>query len=158
MPVGFGFSVGDFVAGIVLVKDLIRALDESSGSSAEYRNLINELESLKWALELLQELQIDESQRDRRRALEQVAFQCWNIIENFVRRTAKFNAALGDARAQNQPGQTQLSKWRVALKKAQWSLNKKEDIAKVRAEIMGHTLILNALMSQMQLHAHEIQG
>jgi hypothetical protein len=49
MPVGFGFSVGDFVSCISLVRKLIKALQDSGGSSREYLELIAELRSLETA-------------------------------------------------------------------------------------------------------------
>lgn len=156
MPVAFGFSVGDFITGIVLVNDLIKALNDSTGSSAEYRGLISELHNLKRALELLQDLRIEVSQRAQRTALEQVAVQCQKTIEDFVKRTAKFELALGNA--QSQPDAVLISKWRAGLKKAQWALNKKDEVSRVRAEIMGHTMTLNALMSTIHLGVDTLQN
>src|SRR2546421_12858839 len=49
MPIAFEFSVGDFVSGISLVRNLIKALQESGGSSREYLELIAELRSLETA-------------------------------------------------------------------------------------------------------------
>lgn len=46
----FGFSVGDFIAFLGVVKDVTKALKESSGSASEYRGLIQTLESLDQAL------------------------------------------------------------------------------------------------------------
>jgi hypothetical protein len=39
----FGFSVGDFLAGIKLVKDLIDSLDEVSGAKPHFRRLVAEI-------------------------------------------------------------------------------------------------------------------
>ncbi len=55
----FGFSVGDFVAGINLVRELIKALEDSAGSSAEYLALIKELYSLERALLEVKHLNLD---------------------------------------------------------------------------------------------------
>lgn len=41
MPVGFGFSAGDFIAAIQLVSTVIDALRDSGDSSTEYRALIS---------------------------------------------------------------------------------------------------------------------
>ncbi len=46
----FGFSVGDFVACIVLIKDVADALDSSTGSASEVKELSDMLNSLKQAL------------------------------------------------------------------------------------------------------------
>ena len=50
----FGVSVGDFVAGITLLKSLIDALDGTFGVKAEYRGLISELYCLERALVAIQ--------------------------------------------------------------------------------------------------------
>ena len=45
MPVTFG-SVGDIIAVGILVKDLVAALNQSRGSQAEYKQLVDELDLL----------------------------------------------------------------------------------------------------------------
>ena len=45
MPVTFG-AVGDIISVYTLVKDLITALSETRGSSAEYQTTIHELQNL----------------------------------------------------------------------------------------------------------------
>jgi hypothetical protein len=45
-----GFSFGDFVASIQLVKDLITALNDTDGAKVQYRRLIGELVVLERAL------------------------------------------------------------------------------------------------------------
>ena len=50
MSVGFGFSVGDFIAGIQLVRDVIASLQSSAGFVLEYQILIYELFTLERAL------------------------------------------------------------------------------------------------------------
>jgi hypothetical protein len=50
MTVPFGFSVGDFVDGIGLIRDIIEALQSTSTSSTRYQAVIFELFSLERAL------------------------------------------------------------------------------------------------------------
>ncbi len=50
MAVPFGFSAGDFIAALKVVKDVIDALHDSGGAGAEYRELIDELYLLETAL------------------------------------------------------------------------------------------------------------
>ena len=49
MPVTFG-SVGDIISVCLVIKDLIKVLDDSRGSSSEYQAVIRELWSLDRAL------------------------------------------------------------------------------------------------------------
>jgi hypothetical protein len=50
MAAAFGFSIGDFINGIILVKDVIQALSDSRGSSKEYSETMSQLHILKLAL------------------------------------------------------------------------------------------------------------
>lgn len=61
MSVGFGFSVGDFVAAIKLVGTVINALQRSGSAAKEYRELILQLISLGNALLQVKRLEFDES-------------------------------------------------------------------------------------------------
>jgi hypothetical protein len=148
MPVGFGFSAGDFISGLLLVKDLIRALDNAAGSSAEYRGLCGELKSLEKALELLCNSNLTVWEGTHSQAIQQTVQVCHGIIHSFLTRAAKFDETLvSPAKA--------VSVWKVALRKVQWAFLKKDDVVRVRVELSAQTSILNALLNQAQLRAHE---
>ena len=91
----FGFSVGDFVAGIKLVKDLILALNDGAGARPSYRRLIAELLHLDDALARVRSLHIVPEHASQKIALEQVAAQCQESIDEFLKKNAKFRATLG---------------------------------------------------------------
>jgi hypothetical protein len=141
----FGFSFGDFIAGIQLVKDLITALNDTVGAKLQYRRLISELISLERALTEVRHLQVQDSQASQKIALEQAALQCQESIEDFLRRNAKFKTSLG--------AHTTFSKWswRANLHKIQWALCKEDAVDKLRAEITGHTLTINTLLTTIHL-------
>ena len=141
----FGFSFGDCVAGIQLVKDLITALNDTVGAKVQYRRLISELHGLERALTEVRYLQVEDSRASQKIALEQAAFQCQESIEGFLKRNVKFKASLGV--------ETTSSKWswRANLHKIQWALCKENDVDKLRAEITGHTLTINTLLTTMHL-------
>jgi len=48
----FGFSAGDFVTGLNLIKQVVDALDASSGSAADFRALLGTLKSLENAFKI----------------------------------------------------------------------------------------------------------
>ncbi|KAL9611132.1 MAG: hypothetical protein Q9167_004212 [Letrouitia subvulpina] len=73
MAVAFGFSFGDFVGGILLVKDLINALQESKGGKADYRNLMNELYSLERAMVAIKEISLEETSTEYKIACHAIA-------------------------------------------------------------------------------------
>jgi hypothetical protein len=50
MAVPFGFSAGDFINAIILVKDVIKALSDSPGSSKEHNEMMSQLDGLELVL------------------------------------------------------------------------------------------------------------
>lgn len=142
---GFGFSVGDFIAGISLVKKLIRALNDAAGSRAAYRKLISELLSLEEALTDISKLRLGQAQESQKLALQRVATQCQTSIETFLHKNAKFNGSLGI-----QPSTTSPT-WRTNLHKMQWALYKDTAVYDLRAEIAAHTATLNVTLATIQV-------
>ena len=139
----FGFSVGDFVAGIELIRQLINALEDSAGSSSKYRELFKELYSLERALLEVKHLELDASQYAQLVALRQAATQCQQTIDEFLIRFRKFQPASRTGGAK--------SSWRDSLRKMEWALYKKENLERFRAQLSGHTASINMLMMTVQL-------
>ena len=84
----FGFSVGDFVDGIELIRQVCNTLKSSGGSSKEYQDLIHELYSLERSLLEVKHFDVAETLRPQKTAVEQAALQCQETIstifvENF---------------------------------------------------------------------------
>lgn len=145
---GFGFSVGDFIAGVTLVRRLIRALNDSAGARASYRQLISELFDLDEALTGVSNLQLDPAQTAQKFALERVASQCQLSITTFLDQNAKFEISLGIVSGQP----VSISRWLASLHKIQWALCKDSAIQTLRNEIRGHTTTLNLLLSTIQMY------
>lgn len=91
----FGFSFGDFVAGINLVKGVIEALNDSVGAKLQYQRLITELINLEHVLTEVRNLEVEDSLTLQKIAIEQAALQSQQSIEDFLRRNAKFKTSLG---------------------------------------------------------------
>jgi len=83
MPLGFGFGVSDFIASIGVLRGILKALSDSSGSSKEYLGLINELWSLESALIQVKAQYNKIEQQQQRLALEQAATACESTIDIF---------------------------------------------------------------------------
>lgn len=146
MAVPFGFSAGDFIAAITLVKDLVKALHDSNGSSREYRELIHELHGLETGLLEVKALDLEVEQRAKRVALRQAATQCQASIDEFLKGLAQYQPHLRTG------GSTR--SWKDALRKIQWHLCKKDDLVKFRAEISFHTQTIQMLMLSVQVYDH----
>ena len=89
MAVGFGFSVGDFLNALELVSTVIDAVQDSGAASSEYRELLNELQSLRTALLQVERLEIDQVQHSEHMALKQAASRCEGTIHEFWHKIRK---------------------------------------------------------------------
>ncbi|KAK7713223.1 hypothetical protein SLS63_012126 [Diaporthe eres] len=147
---GFGSSAGDFIAGVSLIKKLIRALNDTAGSRAPYRKLISELLNLEDALTDISKLRLGQAQESQGLSLRRVAMQCESSIEAFLQKKLKFNESLG-----TQPCATP-SAWRMNLHKIQWALCKDTAIDDLRTEIAAHTATLNITLATIQVEANAL--
>lgn len=142
---GFGFSVGDCIAGVALVRKLIRAINNTAGSRAAYRKLISELLNLEEALENINRLQLAPGQEPQKLTLQRVATQCETGIERFISQNAKFSQSLGVQSSKTLPN------WRTNLHKIQWALFKDKAVDDLRTEIAAHTATLNLNLTTIQV-------
>lgn len=154
---GFGFSVGDVLAGLHVVQKLVRALNDAAGARAAYRRLIAGLLDLEEAL-----AGVDRLQRQRgaggdpaqKMALGRVADQCRVRIQTFLDKHAKFQDSLGVGAPGPSSSSLQLlraASWRTNWHKIQWALCKDEPIDELRTELAAHTTTLNLILSTIQL-------
>jgi hypothetical protein len=131
MSVGFGFSAGDFIAALELVATVIDALRESGDASLEYREIVRQLYSLETA------------QNAELVALQQAAAQCQRTIDNFWKKVQNYQPHLraGGSGSRVKDG------WM----KIKWAVCKKEDVAKFKADLVGHTESIQLLLSAMKM-------
>lgn len=141
--VPFGFSVGDFVDGIELIRQACNALKSSAGSSKEYQDLIHELYSLERSLLEVKHLDVAETLRPQKTAVEQAALQCQETISQFLSKISKYHRSLRVGGSG--------SNWRDRLRKIDWALYKKEEVQEFRAKIQGHTSSIITLLMTLQL-------
>ena len=143
MASGFGFSAGDIIAGIKLVKDLITAIQDSKGSSKEYLELISELRGLESALFGVKKLPLRSEQYQQQAVLREAVIRCRACIDDFLTTVTKYHSHLRLDGSQRP--------WRDAIRKIQWRLSKREDIEQFRSAIAFHTQILQILLITTQL-------
>lgn len=148
MSVGFGFSVGDFLAGLELVGTIIDALRESGASSTAFRSLINELYALESAFLRVKRLDLDEQLQIQQLALRQAAAQCQRSIDGFWQKVQLYQPHLQT----NGTG----SKLKDGWAKIKWAVCKKEDLANFRAEVRGHTSSTEILLMTIQMEATQL--
>jgi hypothetical protein len=110
MTVPFGISVGDFIAGINLLRDAIKALDDAGGARADYTS--------RFTTPLHQA------------AIQPIAADCKACIVNLLVKVAKFDLLNGEPTSPN--------KLRSGLRKVQWSLCEKEKVVEFRRHLNMH--------------------
>ena len=145
MSVGFGFSVGDFVAALELVGTIIDALRDSGSASAEYRELLRVLYSLETALIQVKRLEVHESQHAELIALRQAASQCQRTIDNFWSKIKKYQPHLGSG---SEYSDIHL---RTAWTKIKWAVCKRDDLGRFKADLIGHTESIQLLLAVIQM-------
>ncbi|KAL8712975.1 MAG: hypothetical protein Q9220_002835 [cf. Caloplaca sp. 1 TL-2023] len=148
MSAGFGFSVGDIVAGLKLIKQSIEALQDTKGSSADYQTLKQEIDSLKDALEAVADLQLDErfsSRSKQHLAIQAAISRCWDCIDTFLSTTSKYERWL-------QVNSASGLSWKANVKKIQWALSKKDDVNRFRSQLERHCSSINMLLVTLQVN------
>ena len=135
-------SIGDFTSIIELVSTITAVLKESTGSSAEYNELVRELENLEAALKQVRDLEVRSD--FQKAALRKAAAECSQTIASFLCRILKYRPSL-------KPDGS-LKKWKDALRKVQRSLYTKEDVRQFRAELQGRTAAIQIMFMQVILY------
>ncbi|KAF2876011.1 hypothetical protein BDV95DRAFT_665353 [Massariosphaeria phaeospora] len=142
MPITFG-SFGDIISVTLLVKDVVAALDESRGSSAEYQGLVRELNHLDSALLQVRELCEQHEATPELAALcrtaQKAVRDCEVSVGAFLKKIQKYQTTLGE--------QSKAVVLVKAARKVQWAVSEKEDVARFRAEVVAHRTSLNVLIS-----------
>ena len=143
MPVGVTFgAVGDIISLCIVIKDLVKALDDSRGSSAEYREIIREL----WALDrVLLEVELlwrtCESTIELnalRETARRMTDQCRSSIEGFLAKVKKYGPSLNERGSERVTRDIAMKLW--------WQVAHSAELMKFRAEINAHCNAISMLL------------
>jgi hypothetical protein len=147
MPITFG-SVGDIISISLLIKDAVKALDDSRGSAHEYQGVIRELWSLDRVLLEVELLSRNYGQTAELNALcvtaKRVADETRKCVENFLERIKKYDARLGDHATKNGI--------RGVSMKIKWRLMEKDELDKFRAEISADRESMSFLLATASVY------
>lgn len=134
-------AVGDFIAVIALIKDIIAVLDDSRGSAKDYRDVVHSLEILQRTVEQVSKIYDDHRVAKDLRDLRILAMNSTSQIQKglkaFRDRNRKFDCSLG-------AGAKKII-FRQAFRKIQWSFEEK-DVMKFGDEMRGYTVTLSMLL------------
>ncbi|KAL5329642.1 hypothetical protein ACEPPN_003157 [Leptodophora sp. 'Broadleaf-Isolate-01'] len=131
----FGFSVGDFIAGAKLIKDIITALN--GAPELEHRGLELELYGLERALDELGHLEPGFGQEADVDSVKEAALLCRYPLEEFREKLNRY-------RVWSQGGERNRMQVLQGLgRKVQWTLSMPDEIQRLRAYIAAHVGSLN---------------
>ncbi|MCJ1377833.1 hypothetical protein MMC17_000929 [Xylographa soralifera] len=150
MSVGFGFSFGDLVDAIRLVADVVAALKDSTGASADFRELMTELDSLGIALIAVKDSDLPESSREYS-AAKQAIGDCQACITKFLAKVAKYQQLSTGHLTMREQILAGHSPVREQILKIKWARCHKEDVSILRAKLAGQVTVLNLLLNVIQI-------
>lgn len=141
-------SVGDIISLCLVIKNLVKALDDSRDSSSEYQEVIRELWSLDRVLleiELLWRTCEDSIELNAlRETAHRMADQCRSSMEAFLKKVQKYGPSLRDG------GSGRMLK--DASLKVRWQVAHADDLTKFRAEINAHCSAISMLLLTANLY------
>ena len=142
MAAFFRFSIGDFINGIHLVKEIIEALSESRGSSKEYVELSTQLDSLELALTQIESQYPDIEDNTHQVALVRAVTACSKLVYDFLQSIEKYHRSLSHKAPK--------SVWKETLRKIQWQLSMPEELVEFRGKISFHVNAIGMLLHTIQ--------
>ena len=141
MAAPFGFSIGDFIAGINLIITSINAIKDASGATAEYQALSEELASLQGGLTAIDNLNLHQIAPKQNSAIDEAIKRLKHCVKTFVGRIAKYQPWL----------QVDKNGWTASLRKIQWALCRKHDLMRFRSQLERHSSSINMLLVTLQV-------
>lgn len=137
----FGFSAGDFIAAISLIREICRALSDVQGARAGFRAAVAELKTLEDVLESAKDAVI-ENQRRKKRVLRAVR-SCQTHLSEFLLVVRKYHPHLRKGGSGN--------KAKDLFMKIQWSLLRTEDLRQFRAQLQSHLSAIQTILQTENL-------
>lgn len=146
MPFPFGVAIGDFIAGINLLIAIVTSLHETHGARADYQELARELTSLRVGLDSVRDLSLDAAQVFQASAVSKSVDNCYSCVNGFLQRNSKFQDM-----ATTSDQQRGLDRLKRRIRCVQWAILKKDDVAKLRAEVQQHCEAIQMLLATLHV-------
>ncbi|KAH4941512.1 hypothetical protein HBI67_003400 [Parastagonospora nodorum] len=141
MVVPFGISVGDFIAGIKLLKSVVDSLSDARGAKADYSELRQALDVLEKALDAAGEFSAPQHQI----AVGDEVANCKECVKRFLVGFKKFELL--------KTGRGGTNRVQFAVLQIQYSLTKKDDVRKFRDHLEVHVSALQLQLAVFQISA-----
>ena len=147
MPVPTVGSIGDIIALVSLAREVVEALNDSRGSASEYQEMMRELQILDRTLLEVNTLSQSCDNTVELNALHvtarRAADSCRKSLTEFLGKIEKYGVSLREAGSGNCLRDIKL--------KVEWRLHAKEDAAKIRSEIYGHSTAISMLLMMVSM-------
>ncbi|MCJ1415565.1 hypothetical protein MMC32_001897 [Xylographa parallela] len=142
----FGVGIGDCIRVFELIDTIVETLRHAGRANSEFQTLTVQLTTLRTALLSLENIDVDNTCIGERLALRQASFQCQRTIDDFWKRTIKYQPYL--------QAEGSGSHLKDIWKKLKWT-RCKEDLADFEAQIAGHTASIQLLLSGVEMANNE---
>ena len=139
MAVPIGFSIGDFIATIQLLKDISKTLNEHGGAQSHYQHTVRNLETIQAILSRLESFHSASGQTTQINAIRAQAQATQKEVQDFVRKIQKFKTTLGlGAPAGKRYGVIDKLKWSRKEAKGAAELSKSVDVQLRNIQVLLH--------------------
>jgi hypothetical protein len=141
--VPFGFSVGDFVAGVELVHKAAKALRSVSGATEQYQQTLLDLTLIESVLRRFQGLTSATPSDEAIRTIQLCSLACHVPLDRFPNKIRKLERQLNFELHLHAAGTLGIKK---GSHKLQWAIILEQDVAKLKASISAGIDIINTLL------------
>ena len=146
MSVGFGFSAGDIITGLILIKNSIGAIHDTKGAQVDYRGLIQALDSLESGLEVVHDLEQEGKVEPHSKpwiAIRNATSKCKACIDEFLTSIDKYKCLGTPAPL--------MSTWKANVRKIKWAVCKQTDVDIFRGRLEIHCRSVSMLLITLQV-------
>ena len=137
----FGFSVGDFIAGINIAIDVIKACKDTGGASSQYAGVLVEFEAYLALLHKLQDPNVPRSTE-----INNLASGCEQPVKQFVTKIEKYRSSLAKSAGPYDSLNQTARFLRTFPRKAQWAMVAKKTVDELRLGIGPHLSAIGLLI------------
>ena len=130
MVVPFGFSIGDFIDGINIAIDVIKACKDTGGASSQYERVLDEFETYLIILRKLQDPNVLASTEINR-----LASSCEQPVRQFLTKAEKYRCSLTKPTGSQDFVHHTTRNLRTFPRKAQWTVVAKKTVEELRLGI-----------------------
>jgi hypothetical protein len=143
MAIPFGFSFGEVINGVGILRNSFTAIKDSGNSRPYFGDVAKALSDLHKSLDGIERFLHDASFEPQRGLMMQVISACQHCIERFVHQCCKSNgvSTKGSLWAQKE--------FQGTIGKVDWLACRKWDIEQFRKELLIHNEAVSSLLSTM---------